>query len=345
MGTVRDYEGRMALSWKKQSAYGTAVLDADLIKALRMTSFPDADFKPDTVNDEEAFGKGHEWATEQNIDRFNTALKTDFDLTSHSAGFLFAFLFGDVVSTQQGVSDAYSHVITPMSIATTKQIYVTSMVQQLSSGFKKLLRDLALNEVSLSCSVKDRAKITGSWIGSGYFGESALASMPTLIDSPYLKSDNLQFKLGTKGSEVDRSMDLTNFELTFSNDLLGDDGYRFDGDGYRRECEIGKRKMTLKFGLRLAHDSDAEHDNLMNQTPLSAIFDFVSPTMVDDTYPHSCKIEIPNFQYTAAPIKVDGKVVGHDIEVLPMYDAVLAGAVQVTVVNDVPADTYLTASV
>jgi len=345
MGTVREYEGQMALSWKKQSAYGTAVTNTDLIQALRMTAFPDADFKPDMVNDEEVFGKGHEWATEQNIERFNTALKTDFDLTSHSAAFLFAFLFGNVVSTQLEESDAYSHVFTPMAIATTKQLPVTSMVQQLSSGFKKLLRDMALNEVSLSCSVKDRAKITGSWIGSGFYGDSALATMPQLITSPYLKSDNLQFKLGTKASEVDRSTDLTNLDFSFSNDALGDEGYRFDGDGYRRECEIGKRKMTLKFGLRLAHDSDAEHDRLFAQTALSVIMDFVSPVMVDETYPHSVKIEIPNLAYTATPIKVDGKVVGHDIETLPMYDETLEGAVQVTVVNDVPEDTYLAASV
>lgn len=343
MGSVREYEGRLALSNKKQSAYGTAVLDADMLVAMRLISFPEADFKPDTANDLEAFGKGHEWATEQTIERFNTSLKTELDLTAHSAGWLFAFLFGNVVSTQQATSDAYSHVITPMSIATTKQLPVTTMVQELASGWKKQLRDMGLNEVTLSCGKKERGKISGSWIGSGYYGDSALASMPALISSPYLKSDNLQFKLGAAGSEADRSLDLTSVELTFSNDATSDDDYAFDGDGYRRRLEIGKRSLSLKFGLRLAHDSDAEHDRLFDQDELSAIIDFVSPEMVDDTYQYSVKIEIPSLKYTATPIKVDGKIVGHDIETLPMYDDTLLGAIKVTVVNNVTA--YLAASV
>ena len=89
-----------AFSLKKQSAFGTKLSDGDLTKCFTMEGTDFFKVKPVYESDQAEVGKGHEFATRQDLARFEGSGGWKNKLTSVVAGWLGAFGMGDVVSAR-----------------------------------------------------------------------------------------------------------------------------------------------------------------------------------------------------------------------------------------------------
>lgn len=317
-----------AFSTKAQADYATAVADNDLTLATLFKGPDLVERTPEIIGDEEDAGKGHEWGETQQIERYDTKLKREFDLSSMMLGWAGAYGLGAITSAQQGGTAAYLHTITPMSAS--KQLPVASIVEKLDSGNKDKYTGLIVSDFEISGEGKNRLKLSMNMIGDGKRTTSTL-SMPALTAAKFLRMSGLQIQIGVASAEVDVSTRLKKFNFKWDNSPLADDGY-YPGTGfYRGRCEYGVRKPSLSLTVML-NGGTVERDHLENNNVLKAIIT-ATGDQISGAYYHKMILTCYRLYYTAVKVgKEDDRLV-YDLECSLKYDTALSKIVQLEVTN------------
>lgn len=293
-----------AFSSKKQSTYDAPVENADLTLMHPVREASVAEVSREIRSDKEAYGKGHEFATSMwevaRDVRFNRTL----DGSSTILGWALAFALGKVTSVQPnpvGAPNTYLHTMTffdPVT-ETTSQLPVTSVVESVSAGIKRLLYSLAVSSVTISAEGFEQLQVAIELIGSGQTAVSALAkpSMPSLA---YLASNAAIIKMGDSAEDI--STRIRSWQVVINNNPKEARGYFPSSGLYRGRMEIGSRSISPSFVLDVAGDSDLLTDFLAGTKvalDLRCDGDFTEGAV----YKHYLRIRIPSAKYRALPIE------------------------------------------
>lgn len=328
----RDYDVQWAFSTKKQAAYGTVVADNDLDQNYPFKGPDILERNPDVVTDVDKIGDGHEWETQQITEYWDTKLKRSFGLTSFVAGWIAAYGLGSVSSALVSTSLAYQHTCKFSDPAVdAHQLPIASVVEKLSSGIKRKIRDLVVADFTISGEGKNRLQLEMNFTGSG-FKETSTLSMPSLSLGTFLRMSALQFEIGVAASEVDVSTRLRKWSLKVNNNLLEDDGY-YPGSGqYRGRCLYGKRSVEFNFTLEMDISALVELTHLENSQELQAIVT-VQDALIEETYYHEMIITIPKLKYRLVPVGMENGKQIFNVECNVFYDSSLGGPLEIKVTN------------
>ncbi len=306
--------------------------DVDLTLAYPFKGPDILEHTPEIIPDVDDIGKGHEWPTRQELERWDTKLKRSFDLTSFMAGWIGAFGLGAVNSALVSTSLAYEHTCKFSDPAVDNhQLPIATVVERLSSGIKRKVRDLVVSDFTIEGSGKNRLSLEMNLVGSG-FKEVSTLTMPTLTAGKFLRMSGTTLQVGIAGSEVDVSSRLKKWTLKVSNNLFEEDGY-YPGSGlYRGRCLYGKRKVDFNFALELEESDDVGLDHLESGQELKAILS-TTGDLIEDTSYHQLILTIPKLKYSLVPIGIEDQKQVYSLECNVFYDSGISGPIELKVTN------------
>ncbi|CAN5608194.1 hypothetical protein BH24ACT15_BH24ACT15_34870 [soil metagenome] len=358
---------RWAFSPKRQSAYATALANADLTLS---PPFEGADFGEHTPNmsDNAAlFGKGHEFATRNYLLSWDSRFRRSAFLTTKLAGWAFAFHTGKVTTTPADIGPpaAHQHVFEyqdPFDVGyygSGRQLPVTTVVEQATSGLVRKFPSMVVSALELSGKMNDFCRIGVDLIGSGMMSRipaTGVGSMTWPVGASGDEGDRLRntamlFEHGETGALADVSCDIRSWRFRSEYSLAEDDGY-CPGSGYltpgdpssgqvRNKLEFLRRACMLEWVVR-AGSGVTLFENLEQQVELAAKVTLTG-TDINATDANQVIVNVPRLMYRAVPIGSDGDIITYALSTVVFYDDTLANPWEVTVTNDVAE--YLTAAV
>ena len=171
-------ESTVGLQWaypvKRQSAYATPQVAADLTQSHPFEGADFGEHTPNMVDNAALFGKGHEFATQLYMLSWDTRFRRTAFLTSKLAGWAFAFHTGKVTTTNLGGSPtAYSHVYEYQDHNGTgyygsgRQLPVFTIVERVTSGLVRQFPSMLISALELTGNMNDFCRIAMDLIGSG----------------------------------------------------------------------------------------------------------------------------------------------------------------------------------
>lgn len=354
-------ESIVALQWaypvKRQSAYATAQLDADLTQSHPFEGADFGEHTPNIVDNAALLGKGHEFATNLYLLSWDARFRRTAFLTSKLAGWAFAFHCGKVTTTPAGAG--YQHVFEYQDHTGTgyygsgRQLPVMTIVEKVKTGLIRKFPSMALSAVELSGNLNDFCRIAVDMIGSGKMTRLTSFTFPTgsaAAEGERLRNTSMTFEAGPVGSEADMSCDIRSWRFRSEYAMAEDDGY-CPGSGYlvdgdpqsgqiRSKLEFLRRAVLLEFTVRASSDNTL-FTQLEGLVELSATITLTGAA-IDIGNDHQVIIRIPKYKYRAIPIGSDGDLVIYNVSTSVMYDDVLANPFEITVVNTTPE--YLVSS-
>jgi len=306
---VRIEEMQWALSTKKQSDYDTPVADADLNKAHTVREANVAEVTKELRSDRETYGKGHEFTEQVWEVARDIRMSRSMDGSSFILGWALAFAMGKVVTTQP---DAAGHPNTKLHTITffdpdvegSINMPVTSIVESISPGIKRLLYSMAVPSVTITAEGFEHLNTAVDLIGSGKSVASSL-DMPDLTTVSYLASNYATIKLGDSGEDI--STRVRSWSVVINNNPREGRGYFPSSGLYRGRLEIGSRSIVPALVVDI-NDTDADLlDDFLNQTELALEIYAEGDYTSGDTYKHYLRLRFPRLLYRAVPLsEADG---------------------------------------
>ncbi len=325
---------KWAYGTKKQSAYATPVADVDLTKTHALLGPGDVEEKPEILTDAEEAGRGTEWAGSQAIERWEATLKREGYGTPELLGFLCAFWFGSVVTTQPDAGQAplvYEHEFRVLRPPTT-ELPVTSIVELGASSLRRKIESAVVSALEISAENPGRLKVAADLVGSGKVtlpGSFSFPSMPT-ESQVYFRTNVMTFTI----NNVALTSRLQSFKVRLDNALLLRHGYEPGSGLYRSKIEYGARRpLTFEYTLF----ADATGGDLATlraetlQTPNAIVFD--GTDSVNGVLKHKVTITIPKLKLVGVrQDDVDGRRV-HRITTEIHDDQAAASPINIKVRN------------
>ncbi len=358
-------ESSVQLQWaygnKRQAAYATEMAAVDVNQSHPFVAADFGDHAPHMSDNAALYGKGHEFATRNEVLSWSTSFKRQFQATSKIVGWGFAFHCGQVTTTPLGGSPAcYRHVMTYMNPITGSGYYgsprqqpVTTVYELVTSGMVRVFPSVQVMSVEITGQIDDWILANMELMGSGMYRRIAPSafSFPDPTDEStggegsLLRFAALTFTHGVSGATADVSCDVRKFRFASNMAYFDKEGY-CPGSGFlvsgnphsgqiRNKLEIDKRTVVLEFEIRAAADQ-TYFDRLDQQTTVTGTFDITGDS-ISGGNSHQLKIEIPQMRYTAVPIGTDGDLIVYQITAMVFYDNTLANPFRVTVVNKTSA--------
>lgn len=358
-------ESVVGISWaysnKRQSAYATANPDVDIDQSHPFEGADIADHVPNMSDNAAMFGKGHEFATRNEILSWDVTFRRSFHATSKMLGWAFAFHTGVSTDTSLGgAPTAYSHVHTYQDPNGTgyygsgRQQPVTTIVEQVTSGLTRKFPSCQVMAVEVTGQQNDWLRLSIDLKGSGkktVVAPSAF-TMPVSTEGALLRTASLLFQHGVSGALADVSCDIRSFRFRSEYQYFDTDGY-CPGSGYqttgdttsgqiRNKLEMARRAVVLEFVIRASADNTL-FTRLDGSVETSATLT-IDGAVISGANPHRLKIEIPRLKYKAVPIGTDGDLITYQVQTVVFYDPSpgLANPFRVTVNNTTAA--YLVSS-
>jgi len=348
---VRIYDYLWAFSLiHKQTAYGTATADASLINAIPIIGYDTPETTQTKYTDQSRIGKGHEFSTVERELMRDIRLARTMDLSSAMGAFVAAFVMGSDAITS--LSPGYSHVLTLANPANGKQVPVFTIAEQpLGPGAANMIRrirDLALNDFTMSGRAGEVSQLQFNAIGSGFTSSGAFSGgFPGITTTHVLDSLLAVFKIGVQGSGgalggTDITTRLDDWSFTVSCSLDEKNGYQPGGGIYRTRMWFGERKVSAKFTVWVDNSQSDMFDALLAQTEQE-----ISLTLTGDTVggiTHSMQALWPATRFTAVKIaqnqkddKVCYMITINDADIYLDGTGTVNQAFQLTFVNDITA--------
>lgn len=352
-------ESIVGLTWaysnKRQSAYATPNPQGDIDQSH---PFEGADFGEHTPNmsDNAAFlGKGHEFATRNEIISWDTRFRRSFTATTKILGWAFAFHMGKDTPTNPGGS-AYQHAFEYMDPITGAGYYgsprqqpVTTIIERVTSGLVRRFPSCVVSAVEVTGALNDWAKVAVELIGSGFKDTVASGySFPASTEGALLRFSSLTF---THPSGVDISCDARSFRFRseYQYDETGGycpgSGYLTPGDptsgAVRNKLEFTRRAVLLEFVVTASSTNHTYFTRLEANTDVYTKL-VLEGALITGVIYHTLTIEIPHMKYRAIPIAADGDIITYAVQGVIFYDVEFANPLKVTVINDTAA--YLASS-
>jgi hypothetical protein len=243
---------RWLFSTKKQVAYATALADNDLTRTHAVLAPGDLEEIPTLLDDAAEAGRGTEWAGLQSIERWDAGAHRETWGTPEILGWLAAFWFGSVVTSQPDAVNAplvYQHAFSVLRPPTT-DLPVTTIIELGASTLRRKVESVVVATLEMSADVPGRLKVTADLVGSGKVtlpGGFTPAAVPA-ESQVFFRTNNLVFTLGG----VDVSSRLLSWRTRLDNALLKDPAYEPGSGLYRARIEYGARRpITFECTLKL----------------------------------------------------------------------------------------------
>jgi len=214
----------------------------------------------------------------------------------------------------------------------------------------------ALAGVTALASGTGADPLTANETVKGFTGGGTAFVFPTGPDADEgerLRNTAMLFEVGPTGEEVpaENSCDIRSWRFRSEYSLAEEDGY-CPGSGYlvsgnplsgqiRNKLEFLRRAVLLEWVVRASADNTifTQLEGLVN---LSAQITLAGPAIAGAAS-HQVIINVPQLNYRAIPIGVDGDLITYSLTTVIKYDDTLMNPFEVIVVNEEPA--YLIASV
>lgn len=352
-------ESNVILQWahpiKRQSSYATPNPDADIIYSEPFTAADFGEHIPNMSDNAAMFGKGHEFATRNDILSWDSRFRRAFQASTRSVGWAMAFHLGKVTTTNLGGSPAaYQHVMEyqdPLGAGyygSGRQQPVQTIIEQSHAGLLRRFPSMAVRAVELTGALNNWAMLGVELQGSGKMATSPAFTFPTSVEGSLLRTGTLNFL----ADAVDISCDVRSFRFRSEYAYFENEGY-CPGSGYnisgdptsgqiRNKLEMARRAVVLEFQVAATATSASYLNTMANRGEVDAILTLTGDLISGSNY-HKVIINIPRFQYRQVPIAADGDLTVYNLSAVILYDDGLANPFEVTVINNIPA--YLAASV
>lgn len=359
-----------AFSLKRQIAYATPNPNADITQGHPFESMDFGEHNPNMSDNSAMFGKGHEFATRNEILSWDTKFKRSFQATTKMLGWALSFHCGKVTTTNLGLGggsvSGYQHVMEyqdPLGAGyygLGRQLPVTTIMERLTSGVTRQFPSMQLKAVEITGGLNDWVKLAAELQGSGVktFVAPSGYSFPTATEGSLLRTAELTMSHGPSGSAADISCDVREwrFRTEYAFDEAG--GY-CPGSGYlgatpstgqiRNRLEFTKRAVMFEFTVR----SDATNGYFARLEGSQEMYSLL--TLIGDvistgsTLNHKLIIELSRVKYKAVAIAQSNDVITYHVTGVVFFDAnqgtntsLPGNPYKVTIVNDTPA--YLVSS-
>jgi len=217
----------IAVSTKRQADFLTPLADNDIDKILVFNSPDLGTHDAVFITDEDKLGKGHDFATEVQIESLTTQRTFQFDANSLNLPWALAFALGSVATVEIEAGVAYSHVFKYSDpITTARQNPVTSIKERVGGFERRKLPSLAVNTLTLSGELEKRIRLELAMIGSGRVisgGVTPPSGSPFLTS--YFINQMLKLEIGNFGAPASCVQTITltaatggTFTLTFEGE-------------------------------------------------------------------------------------------------------------------------------
>jgi hypothetical protein len=335
---------RWAYSNKRQSAYQTETPSGDMTQSH---PFVNADMGAhDSVNSDNAaqYGKGHEFATRDEILSWNSAFTRTFQATTKILGWAFAFHCGQVTTTTLG-GGAFRHDFEYMDpvlgtgyYGSPRQQPVTTVWELVASNLVRVFPSMLVKTIEVTGSQNDWVMLTLEMQGSGgmrrahpsgfTFPNSTLAT--TGGEGTLLRNASLSFQHGVSGALEDFSCSVRSFRFRSEFALFEEDGY-CPGSGYlvsgsptsgqiRNKLEFSRRAVVFEFVVKAPSTNNVIFDRHEQSTTLSANLTITGSQIATSGFYHLLTINVPQLRYRSVPIGADGDQIIYSVGTMVLYD-------------------------
>jgi hypothetical protein len=283
----------LVLGSKKQTTYGTALLDASLNKRVRFDAGDFFVLSKEFYHDGEKAGKGHNWATSHQEIMRSTAGQLNFDLDDYKAAWLGAFFFGNVVTTGAG---PFTHTFT---FLTASNIFpVTSVYFEDTADIKTKWADLAINSLEISGTANGPIRGRAGLLGSGKFTDGAHGALPALQAAPiYLLGSDTDILIGAPAAAASIKERIRSWSVKYEQEIIP---HRAPGGGkVSTFTKVMKQRASFQLVIA-AKDVDDVRTLFVNDTLQELQINTNSGAAAQ------LNIKFPGAYVTAAQIGVDG---------------------------------------
>lgn len=336
---------------KRQSAYSTPLADVDINQTHPFDGQDIIEHNPLMSDNSAQFGRGHEFATRQDIMSWDTMMRRSFTATTKILGWAFAFHLGKLTTNSLGGSPAaFEHVMEYQDhngagyYGSGRQQPVFTVVERVTSGYIRRFPSMQIKAVELTGQLNDWVRLTIECQGSGVKSTLTGFTFPNQAASEgtRLRFGSMLFSHGPTGAPVDVSCDVRSFRFRSEYQYFEVDGY-CPGSGYlttntpasgqiRNRLEFGRRACLLEFVVR-ADDQTTLFTRLEQQVEMEATMTFTGDT-ISGANSHKLVVSMPRMRYRAIPIGTDGDLVIYQVQTLLMYDSTLLNPFEVKVTSD-----------
>jgi len=313
----RTFDTTWAFSLRKETAYGTALADADLNRRVVASAVEVGKIAKLFRSDLDRFGKGHEFATELEELARDLRRATSFDSSSLTLAWIAAFAMGKVVTSQPnpgGNPTAYAHAVTFADPAVTKHAPTTTVYEELTADLKRRLVSLACNDFSLSGRAREPVQIAANWIGSGATVDAALSPLPALTAQSFFLGADTDILFGPQGAPVSLKDRVLDWSVSVSQNLEADLGYHPGSGKFRGRLWYGVRRVSaaLTFFAREADDLVSLFlDDTLRELQIILNGDTIGP----GPEKHRGLIKLPAVRITALDDSLEGNHIVYRVEI------------------------------
>jgi len=321
----------LLLTANSQNNYGTPIAAASLLERARFDGQAFAAITPSFWDDSALSGRGHEFPTERDPIKWDTALQMARHVDDWFAGWMVAQVLQAYSVTGAG---PYIHVFKPLSA--TRQAKATTVYFEDSAAVKYTMPDLV--GVELTVTIPSDGPVTAqlSMSGSGRWTDAPLGiALPVLAARTLLLGSDADVLIGASGAAASVKARLRQAQYKITRQI---EVHRAPGGGlYAVQANVDQQRASFSFVIRAKDTEDAaEPRTLMISNTLREVQINVNSGAAAQI---ACKF--PNCKVRTTPV-MDGKYLAWQVDAGDQ-DLLKAGAseiVEVTVTNS--QATYLT---
>jgi hypothetical protein len=334
-------------------ATATSISSAANYKQLLAKDRNLTDAQPNTADNKD-YATGRPQATEQWVVNHEATRQVDVDLCFEEIGRDLLLAFGKVVTSQPdgvGSPSVYQHVFSPMDVSVSRQLPVTTLIEQLGSAIDRKFPSMALGQLGLRGEGSQRLQESLSFQGSGKIVTPSGLTGADITGLHYAYESQCTLKLDdgsviTNMASAPQRVNSWSFEI--ANQFLADDGYRpgaaaFQTSGnpdsgeVRTEMLLGDQGFNLGFNVRLL-SNDGLLAYLLAQTNLIFTIDILGGA-IDSTYNRKLSIKAYKAPFKAVKVGDRNGLVSLDINSNVLFDNATSKDVEITLINEVASYT------
>ena len=340
MSATRAQEVLVCFGKGKQTDIATAQVAAAMWRMNKLNAAL-ADPKLGVEDDAAEYGKGTEFATDNQLTNWDLKGSLKAEMDDWIAGWALAFVMGKDVVTAG--SSSSSSLFPPFTHAiafdeSTTQAKMTNIYMEDTNDVKTKYPDFAVSDVTINWTAKGSVGFEVGLISTGRWLDEAMASLPALPDNAYLLNSDTVFRLAPfDGDLADYTGRFISQTLKISSGVVS---HVTPGGGkYGIFMRTGLRKFSWQ--ARIAAKDTDDIRTLMNNDTMAKM----DSTTTSGLLPSILAVSIPKFKLKTNKIGVDGNMVIWDVEAdettaLKVVGGAPVDALSATVQNSVPA--YLT---
>jgi hypothetical protein len=316
------------------------------------------------TRDNKGYSTRNDFPTEQWTLSHDVTRNVEFEPASDALGRLLLLALGSVDTSQpdaSGAPTAYSHLFKPQDANLSRQLPVTTLVEQVGAGVNALYPSCVVEKMSIKGEGVDRVASSFSFRGSGKRITPSNVNFTPGAGNQVIPATGLKYffnsqvaltvaDAGTLGNatQYGTAKRLESWEINIENQLLADDGFRPGSTDFqnpndqtsgavRSECLFGERAITGSFVVRVSSSSD-EYAALLAQKPLDFKIVLTGPAIAAGIH-HSLAIESPLMAYEAIDYGDRNGIVTLQIKPKFLYDVTTGRIIEFTLVNE--TESYL----